>query len=305
VVPPHPYTLDTLARLAGGVALCLLVGAALAGATHYDPATATLAAPWFYGLGLAGAGTLAGALVLVLREWTVEGFGRRVAVVCVLVFTGLNLTVVASRSGGNSGEELPGMAAVVISTLALQGASLGLVAWFLRRNQMRWQDAFGFPRAPRRAVLLGVVLGVLSLPLLWLLQAACGQLLTRLGWEPSPQTMIQIFLESAGPAGKIYLALVAMLMAPLAEEILFRGILYAALKHRFRLGVALGVSALVFAGLHANAASFLPLAAFAVALARLYDHTQNLLAPITAHAVFNAGNVIFLVFYERFLPAAP
>jgi membrane protease YdiL (CAAX protease family) len=46
-----------------------------------------------------------------------------------------------------------------------------------------------------------------------------------------------------------------------------------------------------------NVAIFLPLLVLAVILTFLYEHTGNLLAAITAHAVFNAMN--FATLYIR------
>jgi len=42
--------------------------------------------------------------------------------------------------------------------------------------------------------------------------------------------------------------------------------------------------------IHLNAPTFVPLFALALALTWLYERTDNLLAPITAHALFNAAN---------------
>lgn len=305
MVPPFPWKLDALARLAAGLLLCLLIGTTLAGMARYDADAASVSAPAFLALALAGVVVLAWALMLVLREWTIEGFGRRAAVVCVLVFAGLNLSLLSARFGGGMAGEVPGMTPVVISTLALQGAALALVAWFLRQHGLRWRHAFGLRRAAGWMLLKGVLLGVLAMPALWVLQALCREALSSLGWEPAPQTMIRVFLESAGRAGQIYLGFVAVVMAPIAEELLFRGILYPALKQRFRRPLALAVTSLIFAALHANAATFVPLTAFAVALGLLYDRTRNLLAPIAAHAVFNAGNVVLLIHYQRQLALAP
>jgi membrane protease YdiL (CAAX protease family) len=59
--------------------------------------------------------------------------------------------------------------------------------------------------------------------------------------------------------------------------------------------VALWGTALLFAATHHNAATFLPLTLLAIVLARLYEKTNNLLAPIITHSMFNAMN--FLVLY--------
>ena len=48
-----------------------------------------------------------------------------------------------------------------------------------------------------------------------------------------------------------------------------------------------------------NAATFLPLAVLALLLTMLYERTDNLLAPISAHALFNALNFATLFLVEQ------
>jgi membrane protease YdiL (CAAX protease family) len=83
------------------------------------------------------------------------------------------------------------------------------------------------------------------------------------------------------------------------EEALFRGILYPAIKQLGYPRVALWGSSAFFATVHFNMATFLPLLVFAVVLVYLYETFQNLLVPITAHALFNAANFFALIFTDQ------
>jgi membrane protease YdiL (CAAX protease family) len=65
-----------------------------------------------------------------------------------------------------------------------------------------------------------------------------------------------------------------------------------------------GVSFL-FALIHLNAPIFLPLFALALALTWLYEKTEGLLAPVLAHSLFNAANLLLLVFGQKYGPAIP
>jgi hypothetical protein len=88
-------------------------------------------------------------------------------------------------------------------------------------------------------------------------------------------------------------------IAPLAEEFLFRGVLFPFFKQLgFPAFAWLGVSFL-FALIHHNAPVFLPLFLFALVLTWLYEKTSGLLAPITAHALFNAANLAMLLWQIR------
>jgi len=101
----------------------------------------------------------------------------------------------------------------------------------------------------------------------------------------------------------VYLGVFAVVIAPVAEEFIFRGMLFPFVK---RLGFPrlawFGVSFL-FALIHFNAPTFVPLFVLALALTWLYEKTDNLLAPITAHALFNAANLAVLLWQNRPSPA--
>jgi membrane protease YdiL (CAAX protease family) len=58
-----------------------------------------------------------------------------------------------------------------------------------------------------------------------------------------------------------------------------------------------GVS-FAFALIHDAAATFVPLFVLALALTWLYEKTDNLLAPIAAHSLFNAANLVILCFVK-------
>jgi membrane protease YdiL (CAAX protease family) len=94
---------------------------------------------------------------------------------------------------------------------------------------------------------------------------------------------------------RVYFVVFSILIAPVAEEILFRGVLYPAIKQSGFPRSALWGTAVLFAAIHVNLPIFLPLLALGLALALLYEATNNLLAPIAAHGLFNAVNIV--VFY--------
>jgi len=96
----------------------------------------------------------------------------------------------------------------------------------------------------------------------------------------------------------------AIVIAPATEEFMFRGLLYPLVKQCGSPRIAFfGVSA-IFAGIHMDAASLLPLFVLALMLTWLYEKTDNLLAPIAVHSIFNTVNLVLLYFLpqiDRFL----
>ncbi|HUT01644.1 MAG TPA: CPBP family intramembrane glutamic endopeptidase, partial [Phycisphaerae bacterium] len=80
--------------------------------------------------------------------------------------------------------------------------------------------------------------------------------------------------------------LLAVLVAPVLEEYLFRGLLYRGLQRSFHPAVAVAGSAAVFAVIHPPIA-ILPVFGLGVAAAISFRRTGLLLAPITAHVTYN------------------
>jgi uncharacterized protein len=77
--------------------------------------------------------------------------------------------------------------------------------------------------------------------------------------------------------------------------VLFRGILYPSIKQFGYPRLALWSTSLLFAAVHMNTVTFVPLAALALVLTALYEWTDNLLAPVMAHVLFNALNFAMLL----------
>jgi len=83
-----------------------------------------------------------------------------------------------------------------------------------------------------------------------------------------------------------------------AEEFIFRGLLYPLVKQLGSPRFAwFGVNAL-FALIHLDAGTLVPLFVLALALTWLYERTDNLLAPIAGHSLFNVANLVLLCFIK-------
>ena len=63
--------------------------------------------------------------------------------------------------------------------------------------------------------------------------------------------------------------------------------------------LALWLTSVLFAAMHLNLVTFVPLFVLSIALILLYEKTDNLLAPITTHALFNAANFLALYIWEK------
>ncbi|CAL0331222.1 unnamed protein product [Lupinus luteus] len=87
-------------------------------------------------------------------------------------------------------------------------------------------------------------------------------------------------------------------LAPLLEETVFRGFFMTSLTKWVPTPVAVIISAAVFALAHLTPGEFPQLFVLGAALGISYAQTKNLLTPITIHALWNSGVILFLTFLQ-------
>lgn len=189
---------------------------------------------------------------------------------------------------------------VLLATLCFQGATWILIPIFLRQHQIRWRDAFGFQKSNLfRALFWAGALAIVILPVALELQRASIFVLEKVGWPVEDEAAVTLVAGAKSLWLKIYLGIFAVVLAPVAEEFIFRGILFPFARQLGFPKIAwLGVSFL-FAAIHFDAAIFVPLFALALALTWLYEKTDNLLAPIVTHGLFNAANLVILYYAPK------
>jgi membrane protease YdiL (CAAX protease family) len=192
----------------------------------------------------------------------------------------------------------------------LQGAlAIGLFALpgivLLLARDVNLSDAFGFRRyAAWRGLMMGAVFVAALIPALLLL----GLLSSLVFGDKAPsQELVSLFETAARTDHKDMIwriALSAVVIAPVFEELIFRGYLYPAFK-RFLGPFPAGVgTALLFALIHDNAANFAGLALLALALTLAYEWSGSILLPIAMHAFFNALNLAYL-WWDTTKPSLP
>lgn len=113
------------------------------------------------------------------------------------------------------------------------------------------------------------------------------------------QPFTQMVLKAGTGSEMVILFLLGVVIAPVAEEIYFRGFLFPMLKKRLGLTGGIVISGVFFGLLHFDILRFLPLALGGMALAWVYHKTDSLYAPITAHGVWNALMLAILFFSQK------
>ncbi len=112
------------------------------------------------------------------------------------------------------------------------------------------------------------------------------------GAEAQPQPLLRFLADHAGLHDRLLLILTAVVIAPISEELIFRGYVFGVLRRYAGRWWALVISASVFAAIHAHIPSLAGLFVLAVALTLVYEGAGSLWAPILMHALFNSITVI-------------
>lgn len=177
--------------------------------------------------------------------------------------------------------------------LSFQGPVAILILWFVRVNGMSLTEVFGLRSGPwRRTLCLAFFGGLLITAITVGIHQLVVYLMPLVGIEPMEQVSVATLRESEDVMTKVWIGISAVLLAPILEEALFRGLIYPNLKNLAGGGLATFLTAMLFSLAHGNVASVLPLFFLSFALVELYERTDNLVAPIIAHFVFNLFNFI-------------
>lgn len=83
-----------------------------------------------------------------------------------------------------------------------------------------------------------------------------------------------------------------IIIAPIVEELVFRGYVYIVLKSKSNKNVARIVTSIIFSLLHFNVAAFVPLFVFSMCLIKACEDSSDIREPIVMHSLFNTVGVI-------------
>lgn len=90
--------------------------------------------------------------------------------------------------------------------------------------------------------------------------------------------------------------IVAVVLAPISEELYFRGFLYKALRNKFSQGVAIASASIVFGAVHFDLYRFVLFFIAGVILSHIYEKYDNILIPMIAHGTWNG--IMVLIFFS-------
>tara|TARA_B110000014_G_scaffold40656_1_gene26684 strand:- start:20 stop:574 length:555 start_codon:yes stop_codon:yes gene_type:complete len=172
---------------------------------------------------------------------------------------------------------------------------VALVFLLLRKSKSHWCAAFGPIGRPAFRLWLGPALFGMGFVLpAFGLHYISQTVLAQLGQEPVVQEAVQMVMATEHPVEVGLQVVSVVIMAPIAEELLFRGILYNTIKHTGYPIAGMIISAALFALVHGSLALMLPLFVMGFALAWVYEKSGSIIAPMVMHATFNGINFSLL-----------
>ena len=227
------------------------------------------------------------------RPWTGHN-AAGIFAVAALLYAAATLGGLALHQAGS----MPGspLVTAIVMTAVLHLGIVAAVLMGVRRERIAWRAAFGRPRALRREGTIAAAGYAAMLPAVFLLTLLAHAALRAANIPPRPQAVLTVFMGGGIPLWlRVLLMLTAVITAPLAEELLFRGILLPVLLKHWGTVVAILLSSALFAVLHGNLTAFLPLMAAATAFAAGYAATGSIWTPVLMHALFNAASLALLL----------
>jgi len=210
------------------------------------------------------------------RELLPEGPAPRVPfrIVDVLAIFAAYYFILIMFAGLAGGMGIKSPAQVHLFTfLGTGGITLAAYALAISRRKEHGPRALG--------ILAGIGAWLATFPLVALALVGWSELIQKLGYTWEEQQVLADLREEP-----VIFFLCAVVLAPVCEEVMFRGLLYPAFRRKIGSGLAMTVTAALFALVHPPY-TYPAIFVLGLALAYVYERTGTLAAPIAFHAMFN------------------
>jgi uncharacterized protein len=234
-------------------------------------------------------------LVIAVSVVAIFALPNLLTLLVLALSDGMELTSITE--GGADGGALTG---ALIGTIVLQLGVMALALLPLLGARRPYARLLGPTRWTPAMWGLGLVIGFATTIITYTVNAIVA---LSIGIdEPVEQELLDIVL--AGGTVTLLAVLLAVVIAPVGEEIIFRGVLHRAIADKAGFWVGAIISSALFAVVHVEVVLSQPyglvglfLVGFLLALA--YHRTGSLIVPIIGHAVFNAVSVSLAIGVDR------
>lgn len=230
------------------------------------------------------------------RPWTWQDAAIIIFAVC-LTFSIATLLLPFISSNQTNDLVNDSVVIVLIKTLLFHGPALIAILALMRIRGFGWKQAFGATKNRfKHDIMIGISFYIGAIPIVIGLGILSAIVLTIFNIPLDQQEIASMFTSAATPLWlKLYLIILAVIVAPIVEEACFRGILLPLfIKNNKPIHAILLVS-LLFAIVHFHIPSIAPLAGIAAAFSLAYIYTGSLVTPIVMHAIFNTISILALI----------
>ena len=179
-----------------------------------------------------------------------------------------------------------GLFLFVAAFLKIRGRDVTLLAGFAKLG-------FG------RTLTTGVVLLLAAYPLILVADRLTQWIL---GGPSSTQAIVELFNDSQTLKQRALIIILAVAIAPIVEEFVFRFFLYGVVKRYVGRFAGLAANSLLFAAVHAHLPSAGPLFVLGVCFTIAYEWSGSILVSMTMHALFNSLTLAALAFPDLLRP---
>lgn len=183
---------------------------------------------------------------------------------------------------------------VLIQSAVFYFCLISILAGFLVMRNVPVVEVFGLlPGNFGRKLLAAFGLFVASYPIILLAQFVSYALAD----TEDVQELVSFLANAPSWNDKLAVFFTAVIVAPVAEELIFRGYFYGVCKQYFGFVASILSTSLLFAAIHGHVPSFLGLFFLGVVMAVLREKYQTVWIPVIMHAIFNGVTVLVTIFY--------
>jgi len=170
------------------------------------------------------------------------------------------------------------------------------IAGYLKLRGFDIDALGGFSKASlKRAVSTGIILLLAAAPLIGLAEGITQSLL---GGGSSKQEIVDLFNSSRTIQQRVMIIVLAVVVAPISEEFIFRFFIYGVLRRYFGIAIGLFFNALLFAAAHTHLPSAAPLFVLGACFTLAYEWSGSILVSMAMHSLFNSTQLVLLAFPE-------
>ncbi|MFP3903399.1 MAG: CPBP family intramembrane glutamic endopeptidase [Armatimonadota bacterium] len=225
----------------------------------------------------------------ILVPWSVLDALEALAVLTVLVIgTSFGAGVLQEALGRYTDNPAVGAGIVAVQYIASVGLALAFALSKTRATHKL--SAMGLRTSGRAAKL--ILTGLFAYSVLVVAAVVASLSMPQLTGAPIAQVGMKLMGQHTALSVVIYLILLAV-VAPIAEELLFRGYLYPALRENMSKFAAVAISAMLFGLLHMNPVAIVPIVIIGIVLAILYETTHSVVPGVVCHALNNT--IVFCI----------